>query len=204
MNSTEARTETGEIRDQGASPSVDPSIAPEPNPPTDAPDIPEKYEFTAPEGKSIDPKLLEEITPIFKELKLDQAGAQKLVDIYNKSTGDISTELAKTVEKTRTEWRDAVAKDPVVGTRIREAQVEIGRAKDHLPADVREAFNAAMDFTGAGDHPAVFRAMYELAKLVNEGTHVSGGSPSIHGQNPGGKATPPSAAAALYPNLVHQ
>lgn len=211
MNSEAVRTETGEIKDQSngqprtesnTDNSGDSATKSDASTESAPPVVPEKYEFTIPEGKTLDPKLLEEATPIFKELKLDQASAQRLVDLYSKSTSGIQDQLLSSVEKLRTDWRDAVARDPVVGTKIREAQVEIGRVKDLLPPEVRTAFNEAMDFTGAGDHPAVFRAMYELAKIVNEGSHVSGGAPSPHGQQPNGKVNPPTAAKAMYPKLA--
>ena len=207
-NTPESRTPTGEIKDQSNLQPQDQSLAgatgaaePSPAGATGVAGPPEKYEFKPPEGVTYDQKLLDEATPIFKELKLDQASAQRLVDFYSKSTGGSQKDLVKAVETMRTDWREQVSRDPVVGSKISEAQVEIGRAKDLLPSDVREAFNKAMDFTGAGDHPAVFRAMYELAKLVNEGKHVAGGGPSPHGQAPGGKVATPSGAKALYPNL---
>ena len=51
------------------------------------------------------------------------------------------------------------------------------------------------------DHPAIVRAFYELSKLVNEGTPVSGRGPAAEGQTPTGRTERPTAASALYPNL---
>ena len=192
-NTPEARTETGEIKDQSQ---IEPEVKAPEGEGTSGP--PEKYEF---KGEGLDPKLLEEASPIFKELGLDQAAAQKLVDFYSKSAGANQKSLEAKVTEMRTDWRDQVSKDPVIGSKIKEAQVEIGRAKDLLPPEVRSSFNEAMDVTGAGDHPAVFRAMYEFAKLVNEGHHVAGGKPSPEGQSPSGKVAPLSAAKSMYPDL---
>jgi hypothetical protein len=58
-----------------------------------------------------------------------------------------------------------------------------------------------MNTTGMGDHPAIVRGLYELSKLVNEGTHVTGGAPSPHGQSKTGTSNRPSIAGAMYPNL---
>ena len=43
--------------------------------------IPEKYEFTMPEGRELDVEMVEKVTPLFKELKISQEGAQKLADL---------------------------------------------------------------------------------------------------------------------------
>ena len=196
-NSPEARTATGEIINQGEAPSKIETASE----PTAAPVVPEAYSFTALEGQTLDEKLVAEATPIFKELGLSQESAQKLVDMYNKQTGGVQAELVKQVEKVRGEWRDQVKADPVMGKDLDKTLLEIGRAKDRLPTEIRASFNEAMDLTGAGDHPAIVRALYELAKLVNEGTHVAGGAPSVHGQKPSGQATRPSMASAMYPNL---
>jgi len=44
---------------------------------------PEKYEFKAPEGFTLDQALVEKFTPLAKELNLSQEKAQKLVDMYS-------------------------------------------------------------------------------------------------------------------------
>jgi len=200
MNTPAARTSTGEIIDQGAT-----ALANEPAPSEPAPTsgAPEAYaDFKVPEGLVIDPEVLASAAPIFKELNLPQEAAQKLVDIYNKQMSGTRDSAIKAVETQRTEWRDAIKADKDIGG-VLDSKVlpAIGRLKAQLPADVREAFNAAMDFTGAGDHPGVVKALYKIAELVGEGTHVSGNGPSAHGQGREGVASRPSIAGALYPNL---
>jgi hypothetical protein len=190
-NTPEARTTTGEIIDQSA---------PAPETPA-APAAPEAYaDFNLPEGLSVDKTILDEATPIFKELNLPQEAAQKLVDIYTKQMSGTKDSAIKAVETQRTEWRDAVKADKDIGA-VLDSKVlpAIGRLKAQLPSDVRDAFNAAMDFTGAGDHPGVVKALYKIAELVGEGTHVTGVGPSPLGQ--GDKPSRPSIAGALYPNL---
>lgn len=172
---------------------------------TKAPEgVPEKYEFKAPEGFEIDPKTVDEITPIFKELGLPQAGAQKLVDFY-------AAKLKETAEapyKAYTDMRDGWRKENI-------ANPELGDGKDNLRPEVRKAtsdlinslgpdlaskFREAMDLTGAGDHPAFVKAFTQFAKRFGEGSAVRGSGPSPAGQT-APHAPPPSAAKALYPNL---
>ena len=197
MNSPEARTETGEIKDSTAPLTTTTSTE---NPSTSEA-VPETYDFRAPEGQTLDPKVIEAASPIFKELGLSQDAAQKLVDFYASQTTKINTDLVKSVEDMRAGWRDTVMKDPELGGKLDAVKTELGRAKDRLPPAVRTAFDSALNETGMGDHPAIVRALYEFSKLVNEGTHVSGGAPSPLGQNSKGVAQRPTIAGALYPNL---
>lgn len=192
MNAPEARTPTGEIKDASTPPA-------EQTPPAGAP---EAYaEFTAPEGVVLDKELVAEVTPIFKELGLSQEAAQRLMDFHAAKFGKSNEALMKTVEDMRADWRNQVMSDKEIGGKIDQVKVELGRAKDRLPADVRKGFDEAMDMTGLGDHPAIVKALYHLAKMVNEGSHVNGGGPSPNGQTKSGEVSRPSIAGALYPNL---
>lgn len=200
MNSTEARTETGEIIDQGQLTQTTETTSTETPKATSG--APEAYtDFTAPEGVTLDPALIAEATPIFKELGLSQEGAQRLVDFHNKQMTAVREAGLKAVTDLRNSWVDQVKADKDIGPKLDQVKVEIGRAKDRLSPEVRAAFNEALDFTGAGDHPAVVKAFYEFAKLVNEGTHVAGRGPSPDGQSRDGKVSRPSLAGAMYPNL---
>lgn len=218
-NQPEARTETGEIKDQQAAPkeaskgATELEPKPEEKKPTEkskteeskAPaGAPEKYEaFTVPEGYELNEKVGTEISALFKELNLPQVAAQKLVDFYAAKAVEAMDAPYKLYEETRNGWRDTIVKDPAIGNGTDnlkpEVQALIGKAIDSLP-NAKE-FREAMDLTGAGDNPAFVKAFYELAKrLPSEGTHVAGKGPSTHGQAEPGKL-PRSAASALYPNL---
>ena len=208
-NDPAARTETGELRDNLSAktpeqaPSTEAKVEPEVKvEPPKAGEVPEKYDFKAPVGATLDPKLIEEASPIFKELGLDNAAAQKLVDFYAKTqaaAGDVMTEM-------RTGWRNEVVGDKDIGDgkdNLRpEVRANISKAFDAIgDAKVTSAFKEALDLTGAGDHPAVIRALNTLGKLLGEGTLVSGGKPSPAGQtNPAAKQglTP---AQRMFPNL---
>ena len=47
----------------------------------EAPAVPEAYEFTMPEGVALDKAASDEFSAVAKELKLDQATAQKVADV---------------------------------------------------------------------------------------------------------------------------
>lgn len=166
--------------------------------------VPEKYELKAPEGKELDAKLVEEVTPMFKELKLTQDQAQKLTDFWNKHVGAAADNAYKAYEDMRTANRELIVKDPTLGNGMDgfkpEVKANIAKVMDAIgsPAEVK-AFKEAMDFTGAGDNPAFAKAFNNLGKLLSEGSSVRGGGPASTGQDAPGKA-PPSPAQALYPN----
>jgi len=199
-NSPEARTETGEIIDR--SKPVEPAGNPAEPVKPESVGAPEAYaDFSIPEGHTLDTATIESATPIFRELGLSQDQAQKLVDFYSAKIGEINSQNEGFMEQMRTEWRNQLSADKEIGGKLDAVKVDIGRALDRIPAEVRTAYKEAMDLTGAGDNPAIIKAMYSLAQLVNEGTPVRGDNPSPHGQSRTGVETRPSAASAMYPNL---
>jgi hypothetical protein len=220
MNDPASRSPDGTIKDQSstttsteappdATAKPDGTKPPElgadgkPKPADAATGAPEKYEaFTAPEGHTIDAAAIEAATPIFKDLNLTQAQSQRLVDFYNERMIAASKAPAEAVETMREGWRNEVKADKDIGGKLPEVKATIGKALDALgdPA-LTASFKAAMDLTGAGDHPAFVKAFYKMAQVFNEGTHVPGGGPSPHGQAKNGAANRPSPAQAMYPNL---
>jgi len=196
-NDAAARTETGEIIDRSTTPPANES-APKP----ESSGAPESYtDFSVPEGHTLDAAAVEAATPIFRELGLSQDQAQRLVNFYSKQIGKINSENEGFMETMRTQWREELKADKEIGGKLDQVKVEIGRALDRLPPTVRDNFKAAMDMTGAGDHPALIKAVYEFSKLIGEGSHVSGSGPSADGQSKTGIASRPSAAQSMYPNL---
>ncbi len=214
-----AQTPTGEIKDQGATTLPETKPAPEPakadpakpakadppsllndkkaEPPTGAP---EAYtDFTVPEGYTLDPKVAEEASGIFKELGLPQASAQRLVDFYTSKTQEAFDAPFKLFAETQQKWVAEVKADPEIGGKLDQVKTVVSRMLDGLGDEkLTSAFREAMDYTGAGNNPAFIRTLYRLAQRTTEGTLVTGGG-NIDVKNPSNR--PPSAAQALYPNL---
>ena len=222
MNTTEARTTDGTIKDQASTTTPSTEIAAKTEPsllnqgdktvepkveaktedkkPGDKTAAPEKYEpFKAPEGYEYDPKSLEEVGPIFKDLGLTQDQAQKLMDVYAKKSLEAAQAPYDAYKAMREGWQAEVKADKEIGGILPKVKETIGRALDSLgDANLTAEFKKAMDMTGAGDNPAFVKAFYKLSQVVVEGKHVAGGGPSPHGQSPNGKATRPSLAEAMY------
>lgn len=222
MNSTEARTDTGEIKDQSLTLPVETTTStespkttdttktetsstetkPETKDETKPTGVPEKYEFKAPEGFELNETTVTEASAVFKELGLTNDQAQKLVDFQAKLSKTQAEAPYKAYDAMREGWQNEVKADKEIGHILPKVKETIGRALDTLgdPALVTQ-FKDAMNLTGAGDHPAFVKAFYKFASAVVEGKHVAGGGPSKHGQAPTGQNERPSAAQAMYPNL---
>ena len=155
---SQSRTETGEIIDRSTTPPANES-APKP----ESSGAPESYtDFSVPEGHTLDAAAVEAATPIFRELGLSQDQAQRLVNFYSTQVGKINAENEGYMETLRTQWREELKADKDIGGKLDQVKVEIGRGLDRLPPTVRDNFKAAMDMTGAGDHPAVIKAIHAL------------------------------------------
>lgn len=209
-NTAEARTETGELKDQSQNQQNQTTDGPESiTKTTEATQVeakpttaPEKYEFKAPDGITFDDKVIAEASTLFKELGLTNDQAQKLVD-FQVAQAKTQAEAPYTAyDKMREGWQNEVKADKEIGGILPKVKETIGRALDTIgsPELVAE-FKSAMNLTGAGDHPAFVKAFYKLASSVVEGKHVSGTNPSPHGQSNTGTSERPSAAQAMYPNL---
>ncbi len=162
---------------------------------------PEAYtDWKVPDGFTIDKPVNDEAVGLFKEMGLSQESGQKLVDFYVKHTTEAANQPYEAWTTMQEKWVKEAKADPTIGPRMNEVKQTISRALDvlgdtKLAADFREA----MDFTGAGNHPAFIKTFYKLAQMVTEGRHVAGKGPSAEGQKAPGQTT--SAAGAMYPNL---
>ncbi len=191
-------------------PKAPPADGKDPAKPAAATGAPEAYtDFTAPEGYTLDKATIEAAAPIFKELGLSQEQGQKLVDFHTQQMIAAAKAPAATYEATRNDWQAKVRADPELAkavngdkTGLEAVKLDIGRALNAMgdPALAGE-FKAAMDLTGAGDHPAFVKTLWKLASFITEGKHVSGSGPSVHGQQAPGTTGRPAPANALYPNL---
>src|SRR5215475_1881377 len=226
-NEPDTRTPTGEIKDQQApsstpTPTPTETKPPEPKPTTEtkseddkssllnkdvkkeaAVGAPEKYEpFKIPDGFEITEDSAKEVNTLFKDLNLSQEQGQKLVDAWAKSNLEANDAPYKAWEDLQKKWVDEVKLDPEMGHKLPEIKSTIGKALDSLgDSKLSQDFRAAMDFTGAGNHPAFIKAFWKLAQAVTEGGHVAGHGPSPLGQRAPGTAERPTAARSLYPNL---
>lgn len=228
-NDAAARSPTGEILDRTPTQQPDPALSGTPTAQTSDPKstteqskptaegdkpatatagVPERYDFKAPDNYTLDAKLIDAVTPIFKEAGLSQETAQKLFDFHTNAMIEAAKAPATAVETMRNDWRTKTLADTEISkavngdkTGIEAVKLDIGRALTHLPAAEATALKAAMDLTGAGDHPAIVKGWWKMAQLITEGKHVNGGNPSPAGQRAPGQTERPTQAKSMFPNL---
>lgn len=169
-----------------AAPAVQPTDT---TPPADTkpaePQVPESYDFKMPEGVELDKAAADEFTAIAKELKLDQATAQKVADVGAKMAQRQADAHAKLVET----WVEQVKTDKDIGGDKLDENLAVARKaleKFGTP-ELRDVLNS----TGLGNHPAVIKAFYNAGKAVSPDVFVAGA--------PAGSQT--DASKRLFPNM---
>ena len=133
---------------------------------------PEKYEWAAPEGVTLDESIMGSLSEVAKELNLPQAAAQKLVD---KIAPVMAQRQIEQFEALRTEWRQASSSDQEFGGAKLTENMAV--AKKALDAFGTPEFRQLLEQTGMGNHPEVIRTFYRAGKAISEDGLVSGSAP---------------------------
>jgi hypothetical protein len=131
--------------------------------------VPEKYIFTAPEGKEYDPGVLESFSGAAKEAGLTQDAAQKLID---QMAPVLATRQADQVKAIQTEWLNASQADKEFGGE--KLAENLGVARKALDTFGTPELRKLLDDTGMGSHPEVIRMLYRAGKAMSEDTFVAG------------------------------
>lgn len=161
--------------------------------------VPEKYEFTMPEGVEADSEMLAEFEPIAKELGLSQEKAQKLVDIQIKSLqksiqrmqADHEIQQEEAFKEMTTQWATAAKADSEYGGAKFNENLSV--AQKALKQFASEGLIEYLNSSGLGNHPEVIRTFVKVGKAISEDSFVVGGQG-------GARATDP--AKVIYPNLA--
>lgn len=177
--------DTTDAVDEGDSGDADAGVAD-----TDTQLAPETYaEFNLPEGMTADAALLDEATPLFKELGLTQEQAQKLVDFQVKQVEASGQQQADAFNQQLNDWLTDAKADKEIGGDMFDKNIAI--AKAGVSAFGTPEFKQLLDDTGMGNHPEVIRFMVKVGKLTQED------SPG----NPSGQASKSvDPIDILYPN----
>lgn len=134
----------------------------------DAPQgAPEKYEFTAPEGKEFDAEVIGQFSDIAKELNLSQEAAQKLVETMGPKIAE--RQMAQ-VEMVRNEWAQQAQTDKEYGGE--KLQENLAVAKKALDSFGTPELRALLNESGLGNNPEVIRFMFRAGKAISEDTYV--------------------------------
>lgn len=152
---------------------------------------PEEYQdFTLPDGVTLDDTKLADFKEFAKTNNLSQEQAQAAIDKHVQAVQEAAKAPYELWAQTQKEWTDAVKADPDIGGA--KFQENIGHAARAVDQFGGSALREALNFTGAGNHPAVIKAFVTIGKHLAEGTFVS----------PNNAATPKSAEEVFYPTMT--
>lgn len=150
---------------------------------------PEKYDFKAPDGMTLDVEALGEFEGIAKELKLSQEDAQKVTDIGAKLAQKWEAKQADAIQQAAAEWAaTATADKEYGGDKLPES---LAVAKKALDAFGTPELRSLLEGSRLGNHPEVIRFMVRAGKAISEDRMVTGGA---------GPTATQTTAKALYPN----
>jgi hypothetical protein len=144
---------------------------------------PKSYKLDPPEGFQLDPEVEGEFRGVAAELKLDQAGVDKLkgiqLKLYEKQTKQHTDLVAS--------WAEAAVKDKEIGGPDHDAKMATAGAVMHefFEDEALEMLNN----TGLGNHPAFLRGFFRMGLAFGEQITPRGGK--------GGKGSP-TIVDALY------
>lgn len=153
---------------------------------------PEKYELKLPEGVTLDPERQAQFEGIAREYGLTNEKAQRLLDQHLQEIQNVSRGLYDKWNETQKMWKNEITNDKEIGgANFKQSKAHVARFINSLPEPMRQPFREALNFTGAGNNPAVFRALRAAGQRYAEGTPVKG--------SPMTATAPKSAASVMYP-----
>lgn len=182
----EQLSETPEVK---AEDSAEAKKSDEPTKSEEKPAVPEKYEFKAPEGMTLDEAAVQAFEPVAKELGLTQDAAQKLVDLYASQKAADAKALADGWALQGKTWSDEVKADKEFGGPNFPATMN--NANTVLKQFSTPEEIAAINAMGLGNYPPFVRALARIGKAIGEDSLVKGKAASAADLDP---------AKVLFPN----
>lgn len=177
-----------------AEPPVAPPAKPEAKPDTllgAAKIVPEKYELKMPEGSPLDQEALTRVETYAKANKLSNEEAQKLLEVENTAVKTFAEQQQTKMETLKNTWAEESKNDKEFGGQAFAQNVELSRRV--VEKFGSQAFKAALNETGLGNHPELIRMLSRIGKAVGEDELVVG-------KTAAGKETPTDPSKKLYPN----
>jgi hypothetical protein len=159
-------------------PKVEPPKAQAPDP-NDTKANPYKIdELKIPDGFEPDPVAAESFVKLVNEHGISRSTASALIEMQAGIMKAASDASSKAFTDMQAAWQDEVQKNPNIGGQKLQSNLSnIGKLIDFAGPVLAPKIRAAMDLTGAGNHPAVVEWLSGIAKELVESGHISGGPP---------------------------
>jgi hypothetical protein len=150
--------------------------------------IPDKYEFKLPEGFKLDEEGVKSADAIFRELKLPQGAAQKLMNQYVSQIQKATTAGQQQLAAQEKAWRDEFTKDPAHKEILANAKRALSTLGDKDTATL-------VTNSWLGNHPGLIRLLAKAGELAGE-------DKTVHGKGGEGDSTAgKSIAQIIYKGL---
>ena len=164
--------------------------------------VPEKYDFKLPEGMTLDEASMAIVAPIFKELGLDNASAQKLVDLQSQLTKANEeahvAQFNQYVEDLKKESKE------YFGVKLPEVMRNMARVRDtFMPksADGKEhPLLDKLNVSGLANDKHVIELFDKIGRVIGEGKFVEG-KRSAPAKGDGSVSTEGPTLADVYPSM---
>lgn len=176
---TPASAEAGE----GASGDAE---APTPSPASDNTDTPPpidpaSYEFTFPEGFTVDDTVLTDARSVFAELGIPKDKAQSLADLFVKAQEGAQAAATAAFETQQAANLETLNSMPEFQGPTREKSLQaIGRVLDEYGPDAKAGI---LSNPAVGNDPALARFILKMAQALSEGEPASPGRPAPNGRD---------------------
>lgn len=154
-----------------------PSVINEPEVPAFDPES-----LTLPEGFQKDEAHFAQFTEWAKEAGINQPQAEKLIGLHAEAVKQLTESTTRAWEEQNNVWINEVKADKELGgANLTTVKQTIAKVLDN-PDLSDPKFREALDYTGAGNNPAVIRTLYRMAQKLTEGASVAG-EPAARGSN---------------------
>lgn len=128
---------------------------------------PEKYtDFKLPDGFGPDQAVLGEFQTLAKGMNLNQADAQKIVDLGAKLAQGVGTSVVDTVAKAKVEWEGKSKADTEFGGE--KFAENLGKANEMFAKFGTPELKQLLVDSGLGNHPEVIRWAFRVSKALSE------------------------------------
>jgi hypothetical protein len=139
-------------------------------------EAPETFEFTAPEGKALNPEVSEEFKALAKELGIGKDKAQKVVDLGFKLESAFESKMQSTMQQARQTWLESSKSDKEFGGSAFDQN--LGIARSAMKEFGTPELQALLNQSGLGNHPEIIRAFYKAGKKIQEQPLIRGSEAS--------------------------
>lgn len=133
---------------------------------------PEKYELAPPEGQEFSPEAVAALEEVARELNLDNASAQKVID---KIAPALAERQQAAIERASAEWVEQVKADKDIGgDKLTGSLVAARGALDQFGTP---ALRELLDNSRLGNHPEIVKLLAKVGKAISPDAEFVGGKP---------------------------